>query len=141
MPASLAKGTIVQVETSSGSGVYVTIPLQTNLSGPQLRSTEHNVSSHDTVGLVMEFIPGMIDPGSLTFTIFEDVTNALHRQLFADKLSLLVRAYKKVWPNGYNMGIPSAYVMDHNPTHGVDAPHSTSIQLRLGGTPTAINAP
>lgn len=140
MPATLAKGTIVQVETAEGSGVYSTIPLQTNLTGPQLTSTEHNVSSHDTVGLVMQFLGGMIDPGSMNFQIFEDVSLALHRQLDADKLALTERNYKKVWPNGYYRFL-RAYNKDYNPSHGVDAPHTASIQLRCVSVPGAITAP
>jgi hypothetical protein len=140
MPATLAKGTVVSVETAEGSGIYSPIPLQTNVSGPQLTSTEHNVSSHDTAGLVMEFIGGMIDPGSLNWQIWEDVTNALHRQLDADKLSLLQRNYKKTWPNGYYR-ILRAYIKDYNPTHGVDAPHTASIQARCTAAPGAITAP
>jgi hypothetical protein len=140
MPASLAKGTVVQTETTEGSGIYTTIPLQTNLQGPQLTSTEHNVSSHDTVGLVMEFLGGMIDPGSMTFSIWEDVSLAAHRQLVADKLSLVQRNNKKLWPNGYFQTLRS-YVRDYNPTHGVDAPHTAQVQLRCTGLPGVITAP
>lgn len=140
MPASLAKGTIVQTETTEGSGIYASIPLQTNLTGPQLTSTEHNVSSHDTVGLVMEFLGGMIDPGSMSFTIFEDVALAAHRQLDTDKLSLVQKNYKKMWPNGY-FRILRAYVKDYNPTHGVDAPHTAQVQLRCVGLPGLITPP
>lgn len=140
MAATLSKGTVIRVESAPGSGVYTTYPGQSNVSGPQLTSTEHNVSSHDTTGLVMEFLAGMIDPGSLTFTIFDDVTLALHRQLYDDKIALTVRNHRKLWLSGYWIGM-SAYVKDHNPSHGVDAPHNTNIQLRLIGAPTMINSP
>ena len=98
------------------------------------------MSSHDTVGLTMEFLGGMIDPGSMSFSIFEDVSLALHRQLDTDKLALTQRNHKKMWPNGYYR-ILRAYVKDYNPTHGVDAPHTAQIQLRCVSVPGVITAP
>lgn len=147
MPAKLAKGTYIQVETSEGSGVYATIPLQTNVQGPEMSSTEHNVSSADTPGLVMEFLGGMVDPGRVSFQIWEDVSIALHRQLDSDAQTadpsgagLYQRNYKKVWPTGYTR-LFRAYVRRYGPQHGVDAPHQSSVELRLTAVPGPITAP
>lgn len=134
------KGTLIQVETSASSGTYVTIPEAGEIQGPNLDSDEHEVTSQDTVGLGKEFLAGLVDPGSVSFTINEVITNQYHRRLASDKETLTVRSYKKVWPNGYYR-IFDAYVKTYSPTHPANGPIKAQISLRLTALPGAITAP
>lgn len=134
------KGTLIQVETSASSGVYATIPEIGEIQGPNLESDEHEVTSQDTVGLGKEFLPGLVDPGSVSFSINEVITNQYHRRLASDKETLTTRNYKKVWPNGYYRTF-IAYVKTYNPTNPANGPQRVQVSLRLTQLPGAITAP
>jgi len=135
--ARQSKGTLIQVETSPSSGVFVTIPEAGSIAGPNLDSDEFDVTSQDTVGLGKEFLAGLVDPGSVTFTINEVITNALHKQLDADKLTLVTRNYRKVWPTGeYKPFI--GYVKNYQPTNPINGPITAAVTLRLTQLPGAV---
>src|SRR5262245_45213563 len=93
-----AKGTLLKVETSEGSGVYVTFPGVRDIKGPNLQSGEYDATDHDTVGKFKEFKAGLVDPGDISGALNYRPDNAYHQQLAADQATFTERNYKKVYP-------------------------------------------
>lgn len=134
--ARQSKGTLIQVETAT-AGVFATIPEAGSIQGPNLDSDEFEVTSQDTVGLGKEFLAGLVDPGSITFTINEVIDNAFHIQLDADKKTLGVRNYRKVWPTGQYKPF-TAYVKSYQPSNPINGPITAQVSLRLTALPGAL---
>ena len=135
--ARQGKGTLVQVETSPSSGVFATIPEAGEIQGPNLDSDEHEVTSQDTAGLGKEYLGGLVDPGSIQFTINEVIDNARHQQLMSDKQTLVTRNYRKVWPTGEYLPFV-AYVKSYQPTSPVNGPIKAQVTLRLTLLPGSL---
>ncbi len=53
-----------------GGGAWASIGEVTNISGPTMSRETHDVTSLATTGGYREFITGLRDPGTLTFTMF-----------------------------------------------------------------------
>lgn len=130
-----AKGTLLQVETSEGSGVFVTIPEVKDINGPNLTSGEYDATTHDTAGLFKEFKGGLIDPGEVSGSINYVPGNTYHNQMASDKATLTERNYKLVYPNAKFWAF-RAYTKTFNPKSGPDALLTADFSLRLVQGPT-----
>jgi hypothetical protein len=133
--ARQAKGTLLQVETSEGSGVYQTVPECRDLSGPVLQSGEYDATTHDTVGFFKEFKAGLIDPGEVTFQINYLEDNALHMRLASDQATFTERNYKKVYKTGKFYAF-RGYVKNFGPKEPTDGLQTSDVAIRLTGAPT-----
>lgn len=133
--ATLAKGTLVRVETAEGSGAYATINEVGDIAGPTATSSEHKVTTHDTAGNVDEFLVGQVDPGSLKFKINIVPANALHKQLRNDKYSLTQRNYRLVQVSGEYETF-RGMIKQFDRMHPVDGPRTADVEIRRLGPPT-----
>ncbi len=133
--AKHSKGTKLQVEMTAGAGDYVDIPEQGDHQGPSATSTEHKVSSHDTVGNVDEFLVGMVDPGSIRFPINIIAGNNIHKQLRNDKFSLTTRNYKLLQNTGEFETFPGMVKM-FDRSAPVDGVRRADVEIRRLGAAT-----
>jgi hypothetical protein len=129
-----AKGTLVQVETSAGSGVYTTIPEVGAVTGPSAASSEHDVTSHSTAGLFKETLLGIIDPGEIAFPMNLVPGNALQIQLRNDKYANTQRSYRIVQTTG-EYATYTCSVKTFNYRFPVDGPRAVDVALRVLAAP------
>lgn len=94
--AVLAKGTQLQVEDSPGAGTYTTIAEVRSIQGPDNEAAEVDVTNMDS-GAYLEFIGGLIDPGSLQFPL-NWFYHAKHSQLLTDQQAGTTRSYRLRFP-------------------------------------------
>lgn len=137
--AKHAKGTLVQVETAEGSGLFETIPEVGDITGPDADSSEHNVTSHDTVGFDSETLVGLIQPRSVSFPLNWVNGNGKHKQIRNDKDGLIQRNYRLVEPTGEYTSF-RAMVKTFSKTSPIDGPRRAQVMLRFLGAPTYSDA-
>jgi len=130
-----AKGTLMQVETSEGSGVYVTIPEVGTIEGPSPDKTEHDVTSHSTAGIHTETLLGLVNSGTIGFPISEIAANALHKQLRNDAFATTKRNYRIVETTAEYATYRCA-VKTYARSRPVDGPRKAQITLRVLEMPT-----
>src|SRR5512143_4127997 len=97
--ATIAKGTLLQVETSEGSGVYSTIPEIGDITGPDVDAAEEDVTSQDTAGNDSETLVTLNQPRQVSFPLNYIPGNALHKRLRADGDDKTQRNYKLIEPS------------------------------------------
>jgi hypothetical protein len=133
--ATQAKGTLLQVETAEGSGVYVTIPEIGDITGPDVDAAEEDVTSQDTSGNDSETLVTLNQPRQVSFPLSYIPGNALHKQLRADGDNKTQRNYKLVEPSlEYTLFRAQVKAFGRMaPVRGVRKRHVT---LRLNGPPT-----
>jgi predicted secreted protein len=95
--AIFGKGTLLQVETSPGSGTYTTIAEVKSISGPTGESDEIDVTNHDSVGDYREFVRGLIDAGEITTSVNWQPDIAIHQQLHSDQAAGTKRNWRINW--------------------------------------------
>jgi hypothetical protein len=125
-----AKGTLMQVETSEGSGAYVTIPEVGAIEGPSPDKTEHDVTSHSTDGIHTETLLGLVNSGALSFPISEIPANALHKQLRNDAFTLTKRNYRVVETSG-EFATYRCAVKTYARSRPTDGPRRAQVTLRV----------
>lgn len=131
-----ARGTLIQVETAEGSGVYTSIPEVGAIAGPNAQSSEFNVNTHDTPGNTDETLVGMVNPGSVSFPINIVPANALHKQLRNDKFALTQRNYKLLENTG-EFTTFRGMVKGFNKNSPVDgSPRKADVEVRILGPVT-----
>lgn len=128
----------------AGGTVYVAIGQVKDIAGPAMSRGDIDVSDHDSANGWREFLPGLADGGTLTFTIGFDSQNTAHLQgvgtgllgdfdrngcaLPAWELTLTQCAGTAVWtfdgyPNGFNPSAP------------VEGENTVDIGVKISGKP------
>lgn len=102
------------------------------------KQEEIDVTNHNqaTVSRCMEFIMGLIDPGSASLGISWVPGNTSHRLLWDDLIAGTKRDYKIELFDSSETEAFSAFVMDCSREFPVDDVLSADIELRVTGLPT-----
>ena len=72
-------GTILAFDPTGGT-TYVDIAYVHDISGPNITRGDVDVTNHDSTDGYREFLPGLTDPGDVTFQIGFDPLDADHTQ-------------------------------------------------------------
>jgi hypothetical protein len=83
MAGKVAQGTLLQRETSLGSGSFVTIANVVSWDGPSTENADIDMTALNSTA--KEYEGGLIEPGELTFEVNFDPNNATHQQIIADQ--------------------------------------------------------
>jgi predicted secreted protein len=88
MPSGvLAKGTVIE-RSPSGTATYATIENVGSITGPNSTADTLDVSNQDSSSLTRQWISGLVNPGSVSFSCNYDPTDATgaahHNQILAD---------------------------------------------------------
>ena len=83
----LAKGTVIE-RSPSGAATFATIENVGSITGPNATADTIDVSNQDGTTLTRQWISGLVNPGSISFSCNYDPTDAAgvahHNQLLAD---------------------------------------------------------
>jgi hypothetical protein len=84
MAFTAAFGTLIQKETTPGSGVYTTIAqLGHDITGPGQKSDTIDTTTHNQTSPYKSFISGLREGGDVKFPVFFDPNDATHADLIA----------------------------------------------------------
>lgn len=134
--AKLSNGSLLKVGDGAGPEVFTTIPEVMRLSGPAVRFDLLDVSSHDTVGLFREFIPGFSDGDAINSDINWRPGNAIHKAVRIDAYAATRRNFKIVYPDtADNTVTVGAFVEDYTPNADVGRPMTASLRMKVTGAP------
>jgi hypothetical protein len=73
-------GTLVKIGDGGSPEVFTSLSEVRDIDGPKLTADEYDVTSHSSPGAFSEFIPGMLDAGTIDFGlnfVISDVVQAI----------------------------------------------------------------
>lgn len=87
-----SSGTLLQRGSGGCPETFTTVGRVGNINGPDMSRAAHKTSSHSTIPAgggpaYHSYVPGMIEPGKLTFDLFMKTDNSSDRLLLADFIS------------------------------------------------------
>ncbi len=134
--AKLANGTLLKIGSGGSVETFTTVPECRRLRGPATRFDLLDVSSHDTVGLFREFIPGMADGDQITAEVNWRPGNTIHKGLRVDSDAATLRNFKMVFPDTpFNTVDISCYVVRAEPEANVGEQLKNTFGLKITGAP------
>jgi len=141
MAITSAKGTLVKIGDGASTEAFTTIGQVRSISGPSVTATVQDVTTHSTSGNWMEKLATLIDPGSVSFPINYDHSDAAHAfatGLWNDMVNLTLRNFEIEFPTavGQTLSI-SAYIASHSFDAPVDNVLQATIELSITGAITA----
>ncbi len=137
-----AKGTLMKLGNSASPVVYTTISQVRSIAGPTTKATVQDVTTHSTSGNWMEKLATLIDPGTMSFPINYDKTDAAHAfttGLWSLLIALTQRSYRCVFPASIGYLELSGYVTSHAFDLPVDNVIRANIEITINGAITAAN--
>lgn len=135
MPKYYAKGTQLQVgDGAQPTEAFTTIPNCADIEGPGGDTEEIDVTDHDSPGNTAEFLPTIVDGGTVQATVHFDPAHALHQQLATDQQSLTTRNYQVVATDSGNTVFRFAgFVQSFRPSAPVRGALTFRLVLRVAG--------
>jgi predicted secreted protein len=136
--AKLANGTLLKVGDGASSEVFTTVPEVYRLRGPSTRFDILDVSSHDTVGLYREFIPGMADGDVVAAELHWRPSNAVHVALRVAADAGTLRNIRMVFPDTSLNTVNLSTFINQGiaPEANVAEVLKSSVQFKVNGAPT-----
>lgn len=133
MAGKVAQGTLLQRESSLGSGSFTTVANVKSWDGPSTENPEIDVTTLSSIA--KEFVGGLVDFGDLSMELNFDPNNATHQQIFADMEASppTVTGWRISFVNPTINFKWSAFVKSFSISGEVDNIISGSLTLRLSG--------
>ena len=133
-------GTLLKIGDGGGPEVFTTIAEVMDIAGPSMSLGTHDVTNHSSTGAWKEVIPGLLEPGEVTFPIAFLPTNATHSQsagLLKDMKNRTKRNFQVVFTNvGLTTWTFAAYVTGFETSMPVDGLFGADVTLKITGQPT-----
>lgn len=105
-------------------------------SGPSRSMDAIQATSHDSASGYKEFIGGLIDAGSVPFSIQWDPDNAQHTGLLTDMNARTVQTFALTYPDtGATIVTFTALVVKHEPDAPVEGKLMMACELKVSGLP------
>ena len=134
--AIVADGTLLQHGSNASTQAYTTVPEVKKLSGPSVKFTLLDATSHDSTGGFQEYIPGLADGDNLSSTINWKPSNAVHIALRTDSYARTLGSFKVVFPDDSdNTVVMSTYISNIVPTADIGAILAAALTVKVTGEP------
>lgn len=143
MTHSPAFGSVLSFDQLGGT-VYVAIGQVKDIVMPSIARGDIDVTDHDSTSGYREFLPGLTDPGALTFVIGFDPTNTLHQQGTAgilgdfDKTGCVLPTWELVLPvcaPGTAVWVAAGYMNAYTMNAPVEGEITIDIGVKISGRP------
>jgi predicted secreted protein len=135
-----AYGTLLQRESTPGSGTYVTVAEVKSMSGPSMSADVLDVTTHSSAasGAWREKRPSLLDPGEISFPINLVPASSGHKQLLSDFTNRSLINYKITFPDpGLTAWLfPNCFVSQFNAKAETEGILEAEMTLTLSGAPT-----
>ena len=135
--AIVADGTLLQHGSNASPEGYTTVPEVKKLSGPSVKFTLLDATSHDSIGGFQEYIPGLADGDNLSATINWRPSNAVHMALRTDSYARTQGSFKVVFPDSAdNTVVVTTYISNIVPTADIGVILAAALTIKVTGEPT-----
>jgi len=137
--ANLAKGTLLQLSISSSLTTLFEVK---DIDGPgYTRAVVDSTHQESTLG--KESVPGLLEPGEVTFDVNWHQDNATHQALVQDlNVSEEIQDWRIIWPLDRTSSPATqnqdfkGYVTSFDPSSPVEGIFSASLTIQLSEMPT-----
>ncbi len=133
-------GTLLKIGDGGGPETFTTIAEVKDISGPSFERATIDATTHSSTGAWKEVVPGLLEPGEVSFEIGFLPTNATHSQtsgLVRDLKNRTKRNFQLVFTDGGSTTWQfAAYVTGFTPKAPVDGLLGADVTLKLTGAPT-----
>jgi predicted secreted protein len=143
MPASnaiLGFGALLKIGDGGGPETFTTVAEVRDVNGLNLSMDTHEVTQQTSPGGWKERIAGLLDAGTVTFTVNflpNDATQGYSTGLLRDMNNRTRRNFKVVFPNaGSTTWSFPAFVTSFQPKAPVNNPFTADVTLQVAGMPT-----
>lgn len=135
--AKIANGTLLKIGAGSGSPeTFTTVPEVTRLRGPSTRFDLLDVTSHDTVGVFREYIPGLADGDMISGRYNFRPSNTVHKGMKDDAYAQTLRNFKVVFPDSSLNTVQCAtYIQRLEPETNIGEVMTQDFGLKITGQP------
>lgn len=139
-PSSAIFGINTQLQLGDGGApeIFTTIAEVKTIAGPTFTNDIIDITNHDSLNGVREFLAGLTDPGDLTFGLNFQPNEATHSAA-TGTLSLLVskarRNYRIVFPSAVATWQLRGVITGHPVNFPIDDVLSADVTLKVTGIP------
>ena len=132
-----AHGTAIKIgDGATPTENFTQIAQAHDITGPNLDMNVIDATDHDSGG-VKSKVPGVSDPGQITFDVGWDPSDATHAALKTDHDAKTLRNFQEVLTDAAGTTVTfSAYVKTLQPHEPVDGQLTMSVTLELSGAVT-----
>lgn len=136
MPASNAiTGYDTAFAIDDGAGTFNELAELIDIKPPNQQSDDVEVTNYKSPNRTKEYIPGLIEPGEMTFDINWIPSDATDQIIQALKTSGAVRAMKITWPNGVTWSW-DGYIKGFEPTAPLNDRMTGTVTVKVSGATT-----
>lgn len=134
--AIIAQGTLFKHGDGASPEVFTTVPEVTKLSGPSVKGSLLDATSHDSPDYWKEYIPGMLDGDNIQADINWRPSNTVHKAIRTACYARALDNFKVVYPDTTDntVDVPG-YVTDIVPKADSGAILVASLTVKITGEP------
>lgn len=119
---------------NTGTSAWASLGEVTNISGPSMSRETHDVTSLASTGGYREFITGLKDPGTLSFTMwFNRSDYDAMKTLFE---SSTIQDFEMILPDTEHTTLEFSGYVTELPLEVPEGPVSCSVSIKISGTVT-----
>jgi hypothetical protein len=134
--AIIAHGTLLQHGDGVSSEAFTTVPEVTKLSGPSVKATLLDCTSHDSSDGFKEYLPGLLDGDNVTAEVNWRPSNTVHKALRVDSYAKTLRNFQVIYPDDTdNTCAIATYITDIVPKSDAGVILTAALTLKVTGAP------
>jgi len=140
MAITTAKGTTMEMSDIASPPTYAPISQVRSISGPTVKPSTVDITTHDTPGFWRRVITTLISAGTVSFDMnfdHDDATHAFTTGLWNQMVNLTLSGFRNVFPNGAGTLVYQGYVGQHEFAVPVDNVLMAKIQIAITDEITA----
>lgn len=139
MSAEIGYGTIIEVETSAGSGTYTALSRVFEATPPSSEVDQVDVTHFGSPQRRREFIAGLTDSGTASLQMDHVPASATDVFVEAWRASGQTRALRLTYPNASSVTF-SGYVLTYQSSIPLDDKMTASLEIKVTGAVTIVAA-
>jgi hypothetical protein len=130
--ARIGYGTLLKRGDGASPETFTAIAEVTNITGPNLTLNTEDATHMESPDATMEFIPALIDPGTLSFTVHFLPTNTTQTDLITDLKTRVIRNFQLVCNDPLTTTWSfAAYVTGFNLTAPIAGKFTADVTLKV----------
>jgi hypothetical protein len=130
--ATVGYGSVLSTSATQG-GTYTDIAQTVDLTGPEPEVGEINITNNDSPDNTKEYLPGMIEPGEMSFEVI--YSSAQAEDLYTMFGDGLVHWFKETYPDGGSWTFPGFLNAFGSEAPTEDEAIRNTVGIKLTGKP------
>jgi predicted secreted protein len=137
MTANIGYGTVVEVETSPGSGVFFALAQCFEATPPSAEVDLVDTTHFGSPGRSREFIPGLSDRGTSSLSMNHESASATDVFIEAWRAAGQTRAIRITYPNASRVDF-AGFVLNYQPNIPLDDKMTATLEIKVTGQPVVL---